>query len=68
MHMAGLTTHNFVSAATGFALAVIRGFSRQSASTVGNFWIDMTRCALYVLLPTWIVVGLVFVSQGVSQI
>ena len=51
--MAGLTTQNFVSAATGIALAValIRGFARASAKTVGNFWVDLTRCTLYVLLP-----------------
>src|SRR6201996_4779643 len=67
--MAGLTVHNFVSAATGIALAValIRGFARRSAQSIGNFWIDMTRCTLYVLLPASIVVGLFFVWQGVAQ-
>jgi K+-transporting ATPase ATPase A chain len=67
--MAGLTVHNFVSAATGIALAIafIRGFSRRSARTVGNFWVDLTRCTLYVLLPVSIVVGLFFVWQGVPQ-
>ncbi len=57
--MAGLTVHNFVSAATGIALAIalIRGFARRSAQTVGNFWVDLTRCTLYVLLPISIVVG-----------
>jgi K+-transporting ATPase ATPase A chain len=57
--MAGLTVHNFVSAATGIALAVafIRGFARRSARTVGNFWVDLTRCTLYVLLPISIVVA-----------
>jgi K+-transporting ATPase ATPase A chain len=67
--MAGLTVHNFVSAATGIALALalIRGFSRRSAKSVGNFWVDMTRCTLYVLLPICIVVGLVMVWQGVPQ-
>ena len=67
--MAGLTVHNFVSAATGIALAValIRGFARQSATTVGNFWVDLTRCILYVLLPVAIVIGLFFVWQGVPQ-
>ena len=67
--MAGLTVHNFVSAATGIALAVafIRGFSRRSARTVGNFWVDLTRCTLYVLLPVSIVVGLFFVWQGMPQ-
>ena len=57
--MAGLTVHNFVSAATGIALAValIRGFARRSAQTIGNFWVDLTRCTLYILLPLSIVVG-----------
>jgi K+-transporting ATPase ATPase A chain len=69
VQMAGLTVHNFVSAATGIALALalIRGFSRRSAKSVGNFWVDMTRCVLYVLLPICIVVGLVMVWQGVPQ-
>jgi K+-transporting ATPase ATPase A chain len=69
VQMAGLTVHNFVSAATGIALAIalIRGFSRRSARTIGNFWVDMTRCTLYVLLPIAIVVGLVLVWQGVPQ-
>jgi K+-transporting ATPase ATPase A chain len=67
--MAGLTLHNFVSAATGIALAValIRGFSRRSAKTIGNFWVDMTRCVLYVLLPVSIAATLLFVWQGVPQ-
>jgi len=67
--MAGLTVHNFVSAATGIALAMafIRGFARRSARTVGNFWVDLTRCTLYVLLPISIVVGLFFVWQGMPQ-
>ena len=67
--MAGLTVHNFVSAATGIALAIalVRGFARRSASTVGNFWVDMTRTTLYVLLPISIVVGLFFVWQGMPQ-
>jgi potassium-transporting ATPase potassium-binding subunit len=69
VQMAGLTVHNFVSAATGIALALalIRGFARRSATTIGNFWVDMTRCTLYVLLPVSIVVGLFFVWQGVPQ-
>ena len=69
VQMAGLTVHNFLSAATGvaLALALIRGFARRSARTVGNFWVDMTRCTLYVLLPVSIVVGLFFVWQGVPQ-
>ena len=67
--MAGLTMHNFVSAATGVALAIalIRGFARRSAQTIGNFWVDMTRTVLYVLLPISIVVGLFFVWQGMPQ-
>ncbi|WP_026605828.1 potassium-transporting ATPase subunit KdpA [Methylocapsa acidiphila] len=67
--MAGLTTHNFVSAATGIALAIalVRGFARRSALTIGNFWVDMTRTVLYVLLPISIVVGLFFVWQGMPQ-
>jgi K+-transporting ATPase ATPase A chain len=61
--------HNFVSAATGIALAValIRGFARRSAAGIGNFWVDLTRCTLYILLPISIVVGLFFVSQGMPQ-
>ena len=67
--MAGLTVHNFVSAATGIAmaLALIRGFVRREAKTIGNFWVDLTRCTLYILLPISIVVGLVLVWQGVPQ-
>jgi len=67
--MAGLTVHNFVSAAAGIALAMalIRGFARRSARTIGNFWVDMTRTVLYVLLPIAIVVGLFFVWQGMPQ-
>jgi potassium-transporting ATPase potassium-binding subunit len=67
--MAGLTMHNFVSAATGIALAValVRGFARRSAKTIGNFWADLVRCTLYVLLPISIVVGLFFVWQGMPQ-
>ena len=69
VQMAGLTVHNFVSAATGIALAValIRGFARRSAKSIGNFWVDLTRCTLYVLLPISIVAGLFFVWQGVPQ-
>src|SRR5215472_11677754 len=67
--MMGLTVHNFVSAATGIALAVvlIRGFARREAKAVGNFWVDLTRTTLYVLLPLSIVVGLFFVWQGMPQ-
>jgi potassium-transporting ATPase potassium-binding subunit len=69
VQMAGLTMHNFVSAATGIALAIalIRGFARRSAQTVGNFWVDLVRCTLYLLLPISIVVGLFLVWQGVPQ-
>ena len=69
VQMAGLTVHNFVSAATGIALAIalIRGFARRSAKGIGNFWVDLTRCTLYVLLPICIVVGLFFVWQGMPQ-
>jgi K+-transporting ATPase ATPase A chain len=67
--MAGLTMHNFVSAATGIALAIalIRGFARRTAQTIGNFWVDLTRTVLYVLLPISIVAGLFFVWQGMPQ-
>ena len=67
--MAGLTVHNFVSAATGIALAIalVRGFARRSANTLGNFWVDLTRTTLYVLLPISIIVGLFFVWQGMPQ-
>ncbi len=67
--MVGLTTQNFVSAATGIALAValIRAFARASGKTVGNFWVDLTRCTLYILLPISIVAALVLVWQGVPQ-
>ncbi len=67
--MVGLTTQNFVSAATGIALAValIRGFARASAKTVGNFWVDLTRCTLYVLLPLSIIAAIFLVWQGVPQ-
>ncbi len=67
--MAALTTQNFVSAATGIALAIalIRAFARASAKTVGNFWVDLTRCTLYVLLPLSFVGALFLVWQGVPQ-
>jgi K+-transporting ATPase ATPase A chain len=69
VQMAGLTVHNFVSAATGIALAIalIRGFTRRSAKGIGNFWVDLVRCTLYVLLPISLVVGLFFVWQGMPQ-
>jgi K+-transporting ATPase ATPase A chain len=67
--MAGLTVQNFLSAATGIALALamVRGFTRRSAQTVGNFWVDLVRCTLYVLLPVSILAALFFVWQGVPQ-
>jgi potassium-transporting ATPase potassium-binding subunit len=67
--MAGLAWHNFVSAAVGIAIAVavVRGVVRTNAKTLGNFWVDLTRCSLYVLLPIAIVVGLFLVSQGMPQ-
>jgi K+-transporting ATPase ATPase A chain len=69
VQMAGLAFHNFVSAATGIALAIafIRGIVRREAKTVGNFWVDLTRTTLYVLLPLCIVGALLLVSQGVVQ-
>jgi K+-transporting ATPase ATPase A chain len=67
--MAGLAVHNFLSAATGIAvlLAVVRGLKRASASTLGNFWVDLTRSTLYVLLPLSVVLGLALSAQGVVQ-
>jgi len=67
--MAGLAWHNFVSAAVGIAIAVavVRGLVRTTTKTLGNFWVDLTRCSLYVLLPISIVLGLLLVSQGVPQ-
>jgi K+-transporting ATPase ATPase A chain len=69
VQMAGLAFHNFVSAATGIALAVafIRGIARRETKTIGNFWVDLTRTTLYVLLPFCIIGALVLVSQGVVQ-
>ena len=67
--MAGLAYHNFVSAATGISLAIalIRGVARREMKTIGNFWVDLVRCSLWVLLPLCIVGSLVLVSQGVVQ-
>jgi potassium-transporting ATPase potassium-binding subunit len=69
VQMLGLTHQNFLSAATGIALAValIRGFSRSSIRTIGNFWVDVTRCTLYVLLPICVVYALFLVWQGMPQ-
>jgi K+-transporting ATPase ATPase A chain len=65
----GLSVQNFLSAATGIAvlIAVVRGFSRRAAAAVGNFWVDVTRATLYVLLPFSLVLALLLVSQGVVQ-
>jgi K+-transporting ATPase ATPase A chain len=67
--MMGLTVQNFLSAASGIAVlvAMIRGFVRHSASTIGNFWVDINRSVLYILLPLSLVLALVLVSQGVIQ-
>ncbi|HXQ26388.1 MAG TPA: potassium-transporting ATPase subunit KdpA [Candidatus Acidoferrales bacterium] len=67
--MAGLAYHNFTSAAVGIALAiaVIRGIARKESKTIGNFWVDVTRCMLWVLLPACLVIALIFVSQGMVQ-
>ena len=69
VQMLGLTHQNFLSAATGIVLAIalIRGFSRASARTVGNFWVDITRCTLYILLPICIIYTLFLVWQGMPQ-
>jgi potassium-transporting ATPase potassium-binding subunit len=69
VQMAGLTVQNFVSAATGIAVlaALIRGLARRSAGTIGNFWADLTRATLYVLLPLAVVLALALISQGVVQ-
>jgi K+-transporting ATPase ATPase A chain len=69
VQMAGLTVHNFLSAATGIALALalIRGFVRREAKAIGNFWVDLTRTTLYVLLPISVVIALFYVWQGVPQ-
>ncbi|AZO53010.1 MULTISPECIES: potassium-transporting ATPase subunit KdpA [unclassified Mesorhizobium] len=69
VQMAGLTVQNFVSAATGIAVAIalIRGFARASGKSIGNFWVDMTRATLYVLLPLCIVLTLVYVWLGMPQ-
>ncbi len=67
--MLGLVIHNFVSAATGIALAfaLFRGFARREAATVGNFWADVTRITLYLLLPACLVYGAVLIATGVPQ-
>jgi K+-transporting ATPase ATPase A chain len=67
--MLGLSVQNFVSAASGMAVlvALIRGLTRRSAQTIGNFWVDLTRSTLYILLPLSLVLAVVLVSQGVVQ-
>jgi K+-transporting ATPase ATPase A chain len=69
VQMAGLAFHNFISAATGIALAIafIRGIARRETKTLGNFWVDLTRATLYVLLPFCVIGALLLVSQGVVQ-
>jgi len=69
VQMAGLAVQNFLSAATGIcvAIAVIRGFARHSVQSIGNFWVDLTRASLYVLLPLAVVLALALASQGVIQ-
>jgi K+-transporting ATPase ATPase A chain len=69
VQMAGLAFHNFTSAATGIVLAIafIRGIARREAKTIGNFWVDLTRCSLYVLLPVCVIGAVLLVSQGVVQ-
>jgi K+-transporting ATPase ATPase A chain len=67
--MAGLAVRNFVSAATGLAVAIAltRGLVRKSATTIGNFWVDLTRSTLYILLPIAVIAAVILVSQGVIQ-
>jgi potassium-transporting ATPase potassium-binding subunit len=69
VQMVGLTMHNFTSAAAGMAIAValIRGFARQQATAIGNFWVDVTRATVYVLLPLSLLAALFLCSQGVIQ-
>ncbi|WP_374306187.1 potassium-transporting ATPase subunit KdpA [Methylocella sp.] len=69
VQMLGLTVHNFVSAATGLAMAfaLVRGFGRSQSATVGNFWVDLTRSTLYVLLPISVIGALALVAAGVPQ-
>ncbi|HTI16800.1 MAG TPA: potassium-transporting ATPase subunit KdpA [Trinickia sp.] len=69
VQMVGLTVQNFMSAATGIAVvvALIRGFARHTAKTIGNFWVDLTRITLYILAPLSIIVAALFMGQGVIQ-
>ena len=67
--MAGLTVHNFLSAATGIAVAfaLIRGFARSSVKTIGNFWVDMTRVTIYILIPISFLLAIAYIAMGVPQ-
>jgi K+-transporting ATPase ATPase A chain len=67
--MVGLATHNFFSAAAGMAIAIalVRGFARHTSEKIGNFWVDLTRATVYILLPLSLVIAVFFVSQGVIQ-
>jgi K+-transporting ATPase ATPase A chain len=69
VQMVGLTVQNFLSAATGMAIlvALVRGFVRHSAKTLGNFWVEMTRSVLYILIPLSLILAIILVSQGVVQ-
>jgi K+-transporting ATPase ATPase A chain len=69
VQMVGLTMHNFISAAAGIAIAIalVRGFSRSNQNTIGNFWVDLTRSTVYILLPLSIVMAIFLCSQGVIQ-
>ncbi len=69
VQMAGLTVQNFVSAAAGMAVAIalVRGFARRQAKTIGNFWVDMTRCTVYILLPLSLLFALFLCARGVPQ-
>ena len=64
-----LTFQQFVSPAVGIAVAIamVRGFSRRNSPTIGNFWVDMTRCILYILLPIAFVAGIIFVAEAASR-
>ena len=67
--MAGVAVQSFVSAASGMAVAIalIRAFARRRSSTIGNFWVDLTRGTLYVLLPICVIAALLLMAQGVPQ-
>src|SRR3989338_6926548 len=67
--MLGLAVQNFVSAATGIAvsMAFIRGFTRAATNTIGNFWVDLTRSIVYLLLPLSIILAFIFISEGIIQ-